>query len=130
MIGPPGSGKSMFAKRIPSTMPEPTQDEHLEILSIHSAAGQTISGEMTWDTCPFRSPHHTVPDVALLGGGTIHGPGEVSLAHHGVLFLDEPPEFKRSALEVLRQPLEEGAVAISRSAGKSTCRAPSCSSPR
>jgi magnesium chelatase family protein len=120
MIGPPGSGKSMVAKRIPSIMPPPTQDEHLEILSIHSAAGRTISGEMAWDARPFRSSHHTVSDVALLGGGTIPGPGEISLAHHGVLFLDELPEFKRSALEVLRQPLEDGDVTISRSAGKVT----------
>jgi len=120
MIGPPGSGKSMVAKRIPSIMPAPTPDERLEILSIHSAAGRTISGEMAWDARPFRAPHHTVSDVALLGGGTIPGPGEISLAHHGVLFLDELPEFKRSALEVLRQPLEDGDVTISRSAGKVT----------
>jgi len=120
MIGPPGSGKSMVAKRIPSIMPSPTPDEYLEILSIHSAAGRTISGEMTWYVRPFRAPHHTVSDVALLGGGTIPGPGEISLAHHGVLFLDELPEFKRSALEVLRQPLEDGDVTISRSAGKVT----------
>jgi magnesium chelatase family protein len=120
MIGPPGSGKSMVAKRVPTIMPNPTHEEHLEILSIHSAAGRTISGETAWGTRPFRAPHHTVSDVALLGGGTIPGPGEISLAHHGVLFLDELPEFKRSALEVLRQPLEDGDVTISRSAGKIT----------
>lgn len=120
MIGPPGSGKSMVAKRLPTIMPAPTLDEQLEILSIHSAAGRTISGEMAWGARPFRAPHHTVSDVALLGGGTIPGPGEISLAHHGVLFLDELPEFKRSALEVLRQPLEDSEVTISRSAGKIT----------
>ncbi len=120
MIGAPGAGKSMVAKRIPSIMPVPTLEEHLEIMSIHSAAGRTISGEMTSHSRPFRSPHHTVSDVALLGGGSIPGPGEISLAHHGVLFLDELPEFKRSALEVLRQPLEDGDVTISRSAGKVT----------
>ncbi|RFC41943.1 MAG: magnesium chelatase family protein [Verrucomicrobia bacterium] len=120
MIGPPGSGKSMVAKRIPSVMPAPMLDEQLEILGIHSAAGRTISGEMVWGIRPFRGPHHTISDIGLLGGGTIPGPGEISLAHHGVLFLDELPEFKRSALEVLRQPLEDGEVSISRSAGKIT----------
>jgi len=120
MLGPPGSGKSMVAKRIPTIMPAPTGDEYLEIMGIHSAAGRTINGELTGPLRPFRSPHHTVSDVALLGGGTIPGPGEISLAHHGVLFLDELPEFKRSALEVLRQPLEDAEVTISRSAGKVT----------
>lgn len=111
----------MVAKRIPSIMPSPTQEESLEILSIHSAAGHTLEGGgIGFGRRPVRSPHHTVSDVALLGGGSIPGPGEISLAHHGVLFLDELPEFKRSALEVLRQPLEDGQVTISRSAGKVT----------
>ena len=120
MIGPPGSGKSMVAKRIPTIMPAPTLDESLEVLGIHSAAGQTLSGPAQFGRRPVRSPHHTISDVGLLGGGTIPGPGEISLAHHGVLFLDELPEFKRSALEVMRQPLEDGSVTISRSAGKVT----------
>jgi len=121
VLGPPGSGKSMVAKRIPTIMPSPTREESLEILSIHSAAGHTLSGGgVGFGKRPVRSPHHTVSDIALLGGGSIPGPGEISLAHHGVLFLDELPEFKRSALEVLRQPLEDGSVTISRSAGKIT----------
>lgn len=121
IVGPPGSGKSMVAKRIPTIMPAPTLDESLEILGIHSAAGQTIGqGASVFGRRPVRSPHHTISDVGLLGGGAIPGPGEISLAHHGVLFLDELPEFKRSALEVLRQPLEDAHVTISRSAGKVT----------
>jgi len=120
MIGPPGSGKSMIAKRIPGIMPRPTLDEFLDVLRIHSAAGQTLEGSLPFLTRPSRAPHHTISDVGLLGGGTIPGPGEITLAHHGVLFLDELPEFKRSALEVLRQPLEDGHVTISRSAGKVT----------
>lgn len=120
IIGPPGSGKSMIAKRIPSIIPEPSLDEFLEILRIQSAAGRTISGDLPWFERPYRSPHHTISDVGLLGGGSIPGPGEVSLAHNGILFLDELPEFKRSALEVLRQPLEDCTVTISRSAGKVT----------
>jgi len=120
MIGPPGAGKSMVAKRVPSIMPAPMLEEQLEIVSIHSAAGRTLCGELTWGARPFRSPHHTISDVGLLGGGSIPGPGEISLAHNGVLFLDELPEFKRSALEVLRQPIEDGEVTISRSAGKVT----------
>lgn len=120
MIGPPGSGKSMVAKRIPTILPQPTLEESLEILSIHSAAGQTLGGASPLGQRPVRSPHHTISDVGLLGGGAIPGPGEISLAHNGVLFLDELPEFRRSALEVLRQPLEDGLVTISRSAGKVT----------
>ena len=119
MIGPPGSGKSMIAKRIPSIMPRPSMEEFLEILQIQSAAGQT-RGESLRMTRPYRAPHHTISDVGLLGGGSIPGPGEISLAHNGVLFMDELPEYKRSALEVMRQPLEDGQVTISRSAGKVT----------
>ncbi|MFZ5495305.1 MAG: YifB family Mg chelatase-like AAA ATPase [Verrucomicrobiota bacterium] len=120
MIGPPGSGKSMIARRIPGIMPTPSLEEYLEILRIHSAAGQTLQAEIPFLQRPARAPHHTISDAGLLGGGAIPGPGEISLAHHGVLFLDELPEFKRSALEVLRQPLEDGHVTISRSAGKVT----------
>jgi magnesium chelatase family protein len=120
IIGPPGSGKSMVAKRIPTIMPEPSLEEYLEILSIYSAAGKSIGPEKPSFRRPFRAPHHTISDVGLLGGGSIPGPGEISLAHQGVLFLDELPEFRRSTLEVLRQPLEDGAVTISRSAGKIT----------
>ncbi|MDX2188098.1 MAG: YifB family Mg chelatase-like AAA ATPase [Opitutaceae bacterium] len=118
VIGPPGSGKSMLAKRIPTILPAPTLEESLEVLSIHSAAGTTLAGTPCMTRRPVRAPHHTISDIGLLGGGAIPGPGEISLAHNGVLFLDELPEFRRSALEVLRQPLEDGAVTISRSAGK------------
>lgn len=116
MIGPPGSGKSMMAQRLPTILPDMTFEEALETTKIHS-----ICGKLTMDTPlvaarPFRSPHHTISDAGLIGGGTIPIPGEVSLAHHGVLFLDELPEFKRSALEALRQPLENGDVTISRAA--------------
>lgn len=120
MLGPPGSGKSMIAKRIPSILPEPSTEEFLEILNIHSAAGNSVLSEKKFFRRPVRSPHHTISDVGLLGGGSIPGPGEISLAHNGILFLDELPEFKRSALEVMRQPLEDGEVTISRSAGKIT----------
>lgn len=120
MIGSPGSGKSMIAKRIPSIMPKPTLEEYLEILAIHSAAGSRPTIQAPNLIRPFRAPHHTISDVALLGGGSFPKPGEISLAHNGVLFLDELPEFKRSTLEVMRQPLEEGFVCISRSQAKIT----------
>ena len=110
----------MIAKRIPTILPDPTEDEFIEILNIHSAAGNFELNRASLFKRPVRSPHHTISDVGLLGGGTIPGPGEISLAHNGVLFLDELPEFKRSALEVMRQPLEDGIVTISRSAGKIT----------
>ena len=120
MIGPPGSGKSMVARRIPSILPDPSLEEFLEILGIQSAAGITIASDNRCFQRPFRAPHHTISDVGLIGGGSTPGPGEISLAHHGVLFLDELPEFKRSALEVMRQPLEDGSVTISRAAAKIT----------
>ncbi|MDR2513580.1 MAG: YifB family Mg chelatase-like AAA ATPase [Puniceicoccales bacterium] len=120
MIGPPGSGKSMVARRIPTILPEPTLEEFLEILSIQSSAGVSLAPGNRCFQRPFRAPHHTISDVGLIGGGAVPGPGEISLAHLGVLFLDELPEFKRSALEVMRQPLEDGCVSISRAAGKIT----------
>ena len=121
MIGPPGSGKSMVAQRLPGIMPVLAPEEHLDVLSIHSAAGRNLLAEAGLGRHPpFRAPHHSASDIALIGGGVMPGPGEISLAHHGVLFLDELPEFKRSVLEVLRQPLEDGQVTISRVAAKIT----------
>ncbi|TDI65150.1 MAG: ATP-binding protein, partial [Bacteroidetes bacterium] len=114
LIGPPGSGKTMLAKRLPSILPPLSLTEALETTKIHSVAGRTLRKGGVMTSRPFRSPHHTISDVALVGGGQYPQPGEISLAHNGVLFLDELPEFKRSVLEVMRQPLEDRDVTISR----------------
>jgi magnesium chelatase family protein len=114
LIGPPGAGKTMLAKRLPTILPPLTLEEALETTKIHSVAGKLPENATLISKRPFRNPHHTVSDVALVGGGGIPQPGEISLAHNGVLFLDELPEFKRTVLEVMRQPMEERRVTISR----------------
>ena len=120
MIGPPGTGKSMIAKRLAGILPPMTLSETLETSRIHSVLGMLSDGEPLLNNRPFRSPHHTVSDIALIGGGKNPRPGEISLAHNGVLFLDELPEFKRNVLEVLRQPLENGEIVVSRASGSCT----------
>ncbi len=114
MVGPPGAGKTMLAKRIPTIIPPLTLEEALETTKIHSVAGKIDDHTALMTKRPFRSPHHTISDVALVGGGTFPQPGEISLGHNGVLFLDELPEFKRTVLEVMRQPLEDRVITISR----------------
>ncbi|MBR7009648.1 MAG: YifB family Mg chelatase-like AAA ATPase [Oscillospiraceae bacterium] len=120
MVGPPGSGKSMLAKRLPSILPDMTRTEALEVTQIHSIMGMVDPESPLVTVRPFRSPHHTVTPPGLVGGGSIPRPGEISLAHRGVLFLDELPEFRKETMEVMRQPLEDGAVTITRASATET----------
>ncbi|MGP6159026.1 MAG: YifB family Mg chelatase-like AAA ATPase [Vulcanimicrobiaceae bacterium] len=120
LVGPPGCGKTMLARRLPSILPAMSAEEALEVTKIYSVTGMLSDDAGVVTTRPFRSPHHTISQIALCGGGATPRPGEISLAQHGVLFLDELPEFARSALEVMRQPLEEGTVTIARAAGSFT----------
>jgi magnesium chelatase family protein len=120
MIGPPGGGKTMLAQRLPSILPDLAFDESLETSKVYSVMGLMPKGRGLIMTRPFRAPHHTVSDAGLIGGGQTPKPGEVSLAHNGVLFLDEMPEFKKNVLEVLRQPMETGGVTISRASSTVT----------
>jgi magnesium chelatase family protein len=117
LVGPPGCGKTMLAQRLPSILPPMSSNEALDVTKIYSVAGLLGPKPGLVSMRPFRSPHHTISEVALVGGGAVPKPGEISLAHHGVLFLDELPEFRRSALEVMRQPIEDGNVTIARAAG-------------
>ena len=129
LIGPPGSGKSMLAARLPSILPDMTLPEAIQTTTLYSLAGQLPADTPILTTRPFRAPHHTISAPALTGGGKIPTPGELSLAHNGVLFLDELPEFPKNALEALRQPLENGVVHVSRVAGAQSFPATLFSSP-